>query len=93
GGQMNAQAAGYGAFAGGDFLYAIGGQGDIPNVQTMSAELTTTPPTLGNIQAFTPGLNTPRIDVGATVQSGYFYVVGGTTTGNVVLNTFEYVLY
>jgi hypothetical protein len=93
GGQMNATSAGYGAFAGGDFIYAVGGQGDVPDVQTMSGDLTNSPPTLGNIQAFTPGLNTARIDVGATVQSGYFYVVGGMTDGNVVLKTFEYVLY
>lgn len=93
-GLMNAAAAGYAAFTGGDFLYAIGGQGDIANVQTMSAALSPgPPPALGNIQAFTPGLTTARIDVGATVQSGYFYVLGGTTTGGGVLRSTEYVLY
>ena len=51
------------------------------------------PPNLVNFQGFTPGLLIPRVDVGAAVQSGYFYVVGGTTTGSVVTNTTDYVLY
>src|SRR5581483_4129706 len=92
-GAMNAAAAGYGAAAGGDYLYAFGGQGGTPNVATMNAALTNAPPALGNIQSFTPGLGTPRVDTAATLQSGYFYVLGGTTTNNTVSDTTEYVLY
>lgn len=92
-GPMNPPAAGYGAFAAGDLLYAFGGQNGLPDTNNMSAEHSGAPPGLVNFQGFTPGLTTARVNLGAALQSGYFYVLGGTTTGNAVTNTIEYVLY
>jgi hypothetical protein len=92
-GAMNPAAAGYGAFGAGDYLYAFGGANGMPAVSNMSAEHTLTPPALQNFQGFTPGLQIPRVDVAAAEQSGYFYVLGGTTTGGVVTPTIEFVLY
>ncbi len=92
-GPMNPQAAGYGVFAAGDFLYALGGQDGMPDVNNMSVEHSGTPPGLINFQGFTPGLTMPRIDLGAAEQSGYFYVLGGLTTGGMVTKSIEYVLY
>lgn len=91
-GTVNTASAGYGACAGGDLLFTFGGQNGQPSVQTQSAELTATPPTLGQIQSFTPGLQNQRVDMAAAVQSGYFYVLGGRTPAGVT-KTIEYVLY
>ncbi len=87
--------AGYGAFAAGDFLYALGGANGLPSVETVTAELVAAPapPSFGNVQSFTPGLRVPRVDLGATLQSGYFYSLGGTTTGGAVTSSTEFVLY
>lgn len=92
-GVMNPPAAGYGAFGAGDFLYAFGGAGGVPAASNMSAQHTAAPPALINIQNFSPGLLAARVDLAAAEQSGYFYVLGGTTTGGIVTNTIEFVLY
>ncbi|MBI5532130.1 MAG: hypothetical protein HY898_05425 [Deltaproteobacteria bacterium] len=81
-----------GAFAAGDFIYALGGQDGLPDVNNMSAEHSGAPPGLVNFQGFNPGLLTARVDLGAAIQSGYFYVLGGRTPGGVT-KTIEYVLY
>lgn len=87
--------AGYGAFAAGDFLYLLGGQNGLANVETVTAELVAAPPPpgFGNIQSFTPGLRVPRVDLGATLQSGYFYSLGGATPDGGVTRSTEFVLY
>jgi hypothetical protein len=90
---MNPQCAGYGAFVAGDLLYAIGGQNGSPSQENISIEHTGSPPGLQNFQGFTPGLKTPRVDLGAAIQSGYFYVLGGQTNTETASKSTEYVLY
>ncbi len=87
--------AGYGAFAAADFLYMLGGAAGLPSDATVTAELVAVPapPLLGNVQSFTPGLREPRVDLGATLQSGYFYSLGGTGADGGVTQSTEYVLY
>lgn len=93
-GPQSPAAAGYGAFAAGDFVYALGGEGGIATETNMNAEHDpATPPLLGNYQGFTPGLLVPRVDLGATIQSGFFYALGGATTGGAPTPTTEFVLY
>ena len=104
-GPMNPQAAGYGAFVGGDYIYALGGQNGQPDVNNMQAAITAAPPTLANFQGFNPGLLRSRVDLGSAVQSGYFYVLGGAVCSSgpanatcpagpfSVTNTTEFVLY
>lgn len=103
---MNPQMAGYGAFSAGDFLYGLGGEGGLPTVTSMNAELgprpppppppgVQGPPPFLNMQSFTPGMNVARVDLGAAIQSGYFYVLGGATAASplVVTTSTEFVLY
>jgi hypothetical protein len=91
-GTMNPGAAGYGAFAAGDYLYSLGGANGVASVDTTNAPVNRPPGTL-TFQSFNPGLSTPRVDVGATIQSGYFYILGGSGTAGTALNSTEFVLY
>jgi len=88
--------AGFGAFAASNFLYAVGGQGGVPD-RTASSKQVTTPPGLpGGWMSAGQGLAVQRIDLGACIQSGYFYAVGGfggTAMPFSVLKSIEYVLY
>ena len=89
------QHAGYGAFAAGDYLYLLGGANGQASQQTGTCQLAAAPapPDFANIQNFSPGLLVPRVDTGATVQSGYFYSLGGGLADGGVTRSIEYVLY
>jgi hypothetical protein len=55
-----------------------------------------TPPALTGWNAWQNCLAVDRADLGATIQSGYFYVLSGITTPltpPTVTNTIEYTLY
>jgi hypothetical protein len=90
---QNPQSAGYGAFAAGDYLYVLGGHNGDADIETMNARHSGTAPGLQDWQGFGPGLTDPRVDLGAAVQSGHFYIVGGTTDTATASTTVEYVLY
>jgi hypothetical protein len=87
--------AGFGAFAAGTFLYAVGGLGGAPD-RTASSVDVNNPPALTGWNACQNCLAVDRVDLGAAIQSGYFYVLGGLTlplTPATVTNTIEYTLY
>jgi hypothetical protein len=87
--------AGFGAFSAGTFLYQVGGLNGAPD-RTASSVDVNTPPALTGWNACQNCLSVDRVDLGATIQSGYFYVLGGITTPltpPTVTNTIEYTLY
>jgi hypothetical protein len=89
--------AGFGAFAAGSFLYAVGGLNGAPD-RTASSVDVNNPPALTGWNACQNCLAVDRVDLGAAIQSGYFYVLGGSTTPvapatAAVTNSIEYTLY
>src|SRR6202171_1741269 len=89
--------AGFGAFAAGSFLYAVGGLNGAPDRTASSVDVNTPPALTGwNARQNRPAV--PRVALGAPIQSGYFYVLGGSTTPvapatAAVTNSIEYTLY
>ncbi|GAC1595585.1 MAG: hypothetical protein NVS4B10_04090 [Myxococcales bacterium] len=71
--------AGFGAFSAGTFLYAVGGLGGAPDKTASSVDVNN-PPALTGWNACQNCLSVDRLDLGAAIQSGYFYVLGGSTT-------------
>jgi hypothetical protein len=86
---------GFGAFAAGRFLYAVGGLGGSPDRTASSIDTGNSPPTLAGWNSCQNCLSVSRLDLGAAIQSGYFYVLGGlqTVSPAAVTNTIEYTLY
>jgi hypothetical protein len=76
---MSPQRWGYAAFAGGDFLFAFGGQMGSPDDGGNSAELETTPPLLTNWNNEGERMLQSRYQPGGVVESAFMYVVGGQT--------------
>ena len=92
---MNPQLAGYGFLAAGDYLYALGGSsggGTSPGAENLVVKHSGTAPGLTGMQGFDPGLDVDRTDLAAALQSGWIYVLGGTTSGGAARTT-EYILY
>jgi hypothetical protein len=87
--------AGFGAFSAGTFLYQVGGLNGAPD-RTASSVDVNNPPALTGWNACQNCLAVDRLDLGAAIQSGYFYVLGGVTlplTPPAVTKTIEYTLY
>jgi hypothetical protein len=86
---------GFGAFAAGRFLYAVGGLLGAPDKTASSIDTGNNPPTLSGWNSCQNCLSENRLDLGAAIQSGYFYVLGGLKSASpaMVSNTIEYTLY
>jgi hypothetical protein len=87
--------AGFGAFSAATFLYQVGGLNGAPD-RTASSVDVSSPPALLGWNACQNCLSADRFDLGATIQSGYFYVLGGITTPLTppsVTRSIEYTLY
>jgi hypothetical protein len=89
---MQPPSAGYGAFAAGDYLYALGGSSGNASIDATSVKHTGAPPAIINWNG-AGGLSMARVDLGATIQSGYFYVLGGRVANGTVTKTIELTLY
>lgn len=88
----NAGVAGFGAFSLGSFLFSVGGTAPVAGITDDGSSIGPTPPLFTGWQSCQSCLGTKRTDMGAAVQSGYFWVISGETpTG--ISKTTEYVLY
>jgi hypothetical protein len=64
------------------FLFLFGGSGRSASNNDISGEVQNPAPSLSNFNALGGGaMQTPRIFMGATAESAFFFIAGGATTG------------
>jgi hypothetical protein len=90
---MSPPRAGYGYAAANNFLFAFGGLQAAPNDKATAAELDATPPALVNWSNAAATMTEARYLMGSAIQSGFIYLLGGTTNTAAATTSTEHAIW